>query len=142
MEETHCLSTRKKIQDFNFVLQKWSINCLLSVLGCSWDLITAEKPHIKFLGRDGAKAEYGGIGTTLSSTSRAAAGAKQRPTACVSTAVNGDATFENMVSALLFLELNKYLLFPHFTRPLQNDMIKCVNSREILARRCYTQLGT
>lgn len=101
--------------------------------------MTAKKPYIKILGRDGAKTGYGRIGTTLSSTSRAAAGAKQRPNARVSTAVKGDATFEHMLSVFLFLELNKYL-FPHFTGPLQNDVIKSVNSRKILARRHYTQL--
>lgn len=119
MEETHCLSTReKKIQYFNIVLQKWSINCLLSVLGCSEDLIATEKPYIKFLGRDGANTGYGAVGTTLGTIFRAAASAEQHPNAHVSTAVNGDAAFENKLSALLFLELNKYLFFPRFTRPL------------------------
>lgn len=109
---------KKKIQDFNILLQKWSINCLLSVLGCSEDLIATEKPYIKFLGRDGANAGYGGVGTTLSTISRAAASAEQHLNAHVSTAVNGDAAFENKLSALLFPELNKYLFFPRFTRPL------------------------
>lgn len=111
----------KIIQYFNIVLEKWSINSLLSVLGCSEDLIAtekSEKSYIKFLGRDGAKAGYGDVGTTLSTTSRAAASAEQHLNAPVSAAVNGDAAFENRLSALLFLKLNKYLFFPRFTKPL------------------------
>lgn len=94
------------------------------MFGCLWDLIEAEKPYIKLLGRDnfliGTKTREGEVGTALSSTSRAATGARLHPNARASRAVNRDTIFENM---LLVLEQNNHLLFPHFAGPLQNYMI-------------------